>query len=224
MQNHEHRLLQAQSLPWPALNACRKLATVRNASLIFKEHDYTSGDGMQTSIFGPVFWTAIHLVSFNYPVHPTEEQKRQYKEWLDATGNVLPCVHCRTNFQGNMKKAKENFKRNMEAANKSHDADDCFASRDTFSRFCFELHQEVNRATGKDTNHSFEVVRDIYEGFRACCHAKPQDSPLKPGIEKGCIVERHRGTGGRCVLRVVPTSHVGEGLSVSAHCRGFVED
>lgn len=41
----------------------------------FTEEDYKSGDGMQTAIFGPVFWTAIHLVSFNYPLNPTNEQK-----------------------------------------------------------------------------------------------------------------------------------------------------
>ena len=198
---------------WPAHKACRALATVRNASLIFSEEDYRSGDGMQTSIFGPVFWTAIHLVSFNYPVTPSVEQKKQYEEWFNATGNVLPCVHCRNNFQRNVTDAKEKMKRLLEI-------EDCFASRHNFSRFCFELHEVVNRATGKESNHTFDCVRDLYEGFRACCHTNPQNSPAKPGIEMGCVKERHRGTGGKCVLQIVPTSHAGEGLSVSTDCRG----
>ena len=37
----------------------------------FNKQDYESGDGMLTSVWGPLFWHSIHTMSFNYPVRPT---------------------------------------------------------------------------------------------------------------------------------------------------------
>ena len=42
---------------------------------VFKKNDFLSGDGFMVSVWGPIFWTAIHTVSFNYPIEPTEEDK-----------------------------------------------------------------------------------------------------------------------------------------------------
>ena len=38
---------------------------------VFKKNDFYSGDGMVTKIWGPVAWTLLHTISFNYPVNPT---------------------------------------------------------------------------------------------------------------------------------------------------------
>ena len=47
----------------------------QHKSSIFSHEDYNSGDGMLTSVWGPVFWFFLHTMSFNYPVKPTEENK-----------------------------------------------------------------------------------------------------------------------------------------------------
>ena len=43
---------------------------------IFKNKDFTSGDGMLTSVWGPSFWHVLHTISFNYPVEPTKEDNK----------------------------------------------------------------------------------------------------------------------------------------------------
>lgn len=165
---------------------------------------------MQTAIFGPVFWTAIHLVSFNYPVEPTEEQKVQYKNWLLAMGDVLPCRHCR-----------DNFGTNVSAALGDADFDSVFESRDVFSRFCYDLHEVVNLMLKKpQCKYSFNEVRDMYEGFRSRCLTKEQEAKLlQSHKEMGCLHEKHTGTKAKCVLQVVPRDINCEGLSVADECR-----
>ena len=177
---------------------------------MFTREDFMSGDGMQTAIWGPVFWTSIHLVSFNYPVGPNDESVRtQYKEWLLATGKVLPCRYCR-----------ENFNKNLEAALRGRTLDDVLLSRDSFSRFCYDLHEEVNRMLNKPTTRSFEEVRDMYEGFRSRCLTTEQERELlRAQSEKGCVVEKHVGTKGKCKISIVPRDEVCEGLSVAEQCQ-----
>ena len=181
--------------PWPAeLRIQRNKPVLSDDGFNFSEEDYMSGDGIQTAIFGPVFWAAIHMVSFNYPVHPTAQQKQDYKDWLLATGNVLPCKYCR-----------DNFTKNIEAAGLH--CSDVFASRATFSRFCYDLHAEVNRMLGKPTPMSFEAVRDMYEGFRSRCLTSAQKRRLEEEKkELGCVAPAHDGTKGKCVISIIPRS------------------
>ena len=47
--------------------------------LIYNKKDYYSGDGMLTSIWGPAIWHYLHVISFNYPVTPTNLQKKNIK-------------------------------------------------------------------------------------------------------------------------------------------------
>lgn len=193
-------------MTWPAERAAQ---WVRGAQSTFSEDDYKSGDGMQTAIFGPIFWTAIHLVSFNFPVDPTPEQRARYKAWLLATGNVLPCRHCR-----------ENFTENIRSALKGRALDDVFESRDSFSRFCYELHEKVNEMLNKSANPTFEDIRSMYEGFRSRCLTPLEEaSLLKTQTEKGCVQEKHAGTKGKCILHIVPRDTECEALSVSSECK-----
>lgn len=190
---------------WSSEAAVRQLGVYRGKRSTFTDDDYMSNDGMQTAIFGPLFWSAIHMVSFNYPVHPTDEQKTAYREWLMATGNVLPCRYCR-----------ENFEENVRHVSTPNDYD----SRDTFSRFCYRLHKKVNDMLKKETTCSFEDVRDMYEGFRSRCLTSEQKTQLeKEKKELGCVVPKHDGTKGKCVIAVVPRDTVIDTFRVDENCR-----
>ena len=46
-------------------------------SIIFKNDDYNSNDGILTSIWGPPLWHFLHSMSFNYPNKPTKLQKKK---------------------------------------------------------------------------------------------------------------------------------------------------
>ena len=44
----------------------------------YTPEDYKSGEGMLTTVWGPSLWHFLHIMSFNYPNEPTNDQKKQY--------------------------------------------------------------------------------------------------------------------------------------------------
>ena len=171
---------------------------------VFSREAYDSSDGMQTSIWGPLFWTVLHLTSFNYPVHPTTQQKEDYCVWLLSMGKVLPCRYCR-----------ENFPRNLRAAGFGPTV---FRDRESFSRFVYELHNCVNRMLNKRVSLSYETIRDRYEGFRSRCLTQKQKNEIVG--ERGCVNEMYEGTKGKLCIQVVPVyARVDTGLVVDERCR-----
>jgi Erv1 / Alr family len=68
---------------------------------VFTEDDYSSNDGMMTSIFGPATWHLLHCISFNYPETPTEFEKDEYMSFVLSLRNILPCGKCRINLEKN---------------------------------------------------------------------------------------------------------------------------
>ena len=203
--------------PWKALGHARRLRRGHAPSAPAPPSggaDYNSREGMMTAIWGPMFWSAIHMVSFNYPPEPTPEQRAAYREWLLATGRVLPCRYCRENFEANL--ATAGF------------GDAALESRDAFSRFCYRLHCVVNEMLGKPNAISFEQVRDRHEAFRAAgCAAAAADADddddtpagAPPPREKGCVRPLHDRVKGRCLIRIVPQSHEGPSVAVAPECR-----
>ena len=76
-------------------------------------------------------------------------------------------------------------------------------SRATFSRYVYDLHELINDMLGKQSNLTYEMVRDRYEHFRArCVRDVKMLKPVKKD-EKGCV-EPLYGQKTKCVLRIVP--------------------
>ena len=40
----------------------------------------------------------MHSVSFNYPEHPTEQQRKDYIDFFRVIGKVVPCPSCGTHY------------------------------------------------------------------------------------------------------------------------------
>ena len=152
----------------------------------FSKKDAASGDGMLTTVWGPSLWHTLHTMSFNYPVAPTPDHKRQYRAFILNLVNVLPCKYCRENLKSNFKKLPLTFKR-ME-------------SRDTFSRYVYELHELVNRMLKKKSGLTYCEVRERYEHFRARCTL---DDPKVKAAEKGCT-EPLYGKKAKGVILILP--------------------
>jgi hypothetical protein len=162
---------------------------------VFSKKDYESGDGMMTKIWGPAMWHYLHTMSFNYPVEPTKEQKIHYRDFVLNLRNVLPCKYCRMNLANNLKK-KPLMMCHMK-------------SRETFSRYIYELHETVNRMLNKKSNLTYCEVRERYENFRSrCTEEKPKVFTFKKTTtrrkkEKGCT-EPLYGKKAKCVINIVP--------------------
>ena len=178
---------------------------------VFSDQDFLSGDGFLTTVWGPPMWHYLHTMSFNYPVKPTAEDKRNYRSFILSLQNVLPCKYCRDNL-------KTNFK--------NHPLRAChLANRDAFSRYVYELHEIVNKLLGKTSGLSYCDVRERYEHFRARCTDDPNPRILKAANsktrkgtkEKGCT-EPLYGMDSKCVLKIVPQNAPTETLSIDKQC------
>jgi hypothetical protein len=71
-------------------------------------------------------------------------------------------------------------------------------SRETFSRYIYELHEVVNSMLGKKSGLSYSEVRETYEHFRARCGGDTT-------TETGCVVP-YQGKKKKYILRIVPQS------------------
>ncbi len=174
---------------------------------IFSEKDFGSGDGMLTSVWGPSIWHFLHTISFNYPVNPTKEDKKHYMEFVKGLLYVLPCKFCRINLKKNFRALPLTM--------------DTMSSRETFSRYIYNLHEHINKMLNKQSNLTYEDVRERYEHFRARCLIKTkknrEKSKKKSRKEKGCIKPLH-GTKSKCVLRIIPQSSATKSFEIDKKC------
>ena len=108
------------------MSRTRKNINTRNKTKrVFSKKDFSSGDGFLVSVWGPLQWTFLHIMSFNYPVNPTPEDKKHYRDYVLNLQHVLPCKYCRMNLKNNFKKKPLQM---------------CdMASRETFSRYIYPI-------------------------------------------------------------------------------------
>jgi len=177
---------------------------------VFTKKDYNSGDGMLTSVWGPPMWHYLHTMSFNYPVNPSDEDKKHYKDFILNLQHVLPCKYCRINLANNFKKKPIQM---------------CdMASRETFSRYVYDLHEVVNKMLQKKSNLTYCQVRERYEHFRSrCTEEKPhvftfkKTKTLKNKKEKGCT-EPLYGKKAKCIINIVPQEDRSATLKIDQKC------
>lgn len=171
-----------------SLLATRKKKKKKSINLTFGDLEYRNNNGMVTTIWGPAMWHFLHTMSFNYPVEPTPFQKHMYMKFVKSLVHVLPCGKCRKNLRTNFQKKPLRM--------------EDMKSRETFSKYIFELHEVVNNMLEKPSGLSYEQVRDTYEHFRARCHTSSSSS----SSEKGCTEPVYKGKKPQCILQIVPKS------------------
>lgn len=54
---------------------------------------------MDTKRWGPSGWKLLHLISFQYPNKPSNEQKKNIKEFYELLIYLLPCKYCRASIK-----------------------------------------------------------------------------------------------------------------------------
>jgi len=133
---------------------------------VYTRKHYDSNDGMLTTVWGPSTWHLLHTMSFNYPVNPTCDDKRNYRDFVLNLQNVLPCGKCRKNLKKNFKKLPFLWK-HME-------------SRYTFSKYVYNLHEVVNKMLNKQSGLTYNDVRERYEHFRARCSQSSKENVGSP--------------------------------------------
>ena len=120
--------------------------------------DDSKTNGLITKIWGPHFWEVLHFVSFGYPLEPTPDNKKDYKEFYLSVRNVLPCRYCRESYSDFILK---------EDRTKLTDKD--LENRDSLTRWVYKLHERVNEKIGIHYKTTYEDVFNKYETLRAKC-------------------------------------------------------
>lgn len=206
-----------------------------NKKPVFTKKHYLSNDGMLTTVWGPSTWHLLHTMSFNYPVNPTCDDKRNYRNFILSLQDVLPCGKCRKNL-------RENFKKHP--LNLSH-----MESRSTFSLYIYKLHEIINKMLGKKSGLTYGDVRERYEHFRSRCnksieelkqeHEDAKNKSEKVAIpevgtsvgidsfsgktteefrmEKGCT-EPLYGEKAKCILKIVPDNTPCDTFDIDEKC------
>jgi len=180
---------------------------------IYSKKDYDAGDGMLTTVWGPGLWHYLHTMSFNYPINPTTEERKHYKDFVTNLQYVLPCKYCRINLKTNFKTlpiTMEDMK-----------------NRESFSRYIYELHELINRMLHKKSNLSYCDVRERYEHFRARCteeklklfkkEKQNKTRKARKDTEKGCT-EPLYGKKSKCILKIVPQGEKGSTFQMDKKC------
>lgn len=169
---------------------------------VFGNKDFNSADGMLTAVWGPGLWHTLHTMSFNYPIHPTHTQKLDYFNYLKSLQKVLPCKYCRENYEKNIMSAGFNT--------------GIFDNRMKFSKFIYDLHNEVNIMLGKKKFLTFDKVRVRYEHFRSRCLEK--DKGKRAGYEDGCTDPLY-GLKSKCIIKIVPKDKKESTFQIDPKCK-----
>ena len=168
----------------------------RKRKRIYSSNHYNSGDGMLTSVWGPSLWHFLHLMSFNYPVNPTHQDKKHYRDFIASLQYVLPCGYCRENFRRNMRMLPLTY---LDLKNRS-----------SFSKYIYNLHEVINNMLGKKSELNYMDMREQYEHFRSRCTKEKTKQGMKRKTrkrkkEKGCT-EPLYGKKSKCIIKIVPQS------------------
>lgn len=177
------------------------------SSSVYTKDDYNSNDGMMTSIWGASMWHFLHTMSFNYPVNPSSDDKRKYRNFILSLVDVLPCKYCRDNLEKNFKLLPLTMDR--------------MKNREAFSRYVYELHEVVNQMLKKKSGLSYDDVRDRYEHFRSKCVIEKEKICIKTKSKKkshkGCTKPFY-GKKSKCVMKIVPHDEKCETFQISKKC------
>lgn len=204
-----------------------RTSSKKTRKVMYSKREFNSGDGMLTTVWGPSLWHSLHTISFNYPVEPTKEDKKHYRDFIHSLCYVIPCKYCRLNLRNNFKSLPL----------KMSD----MKSRDTFSRYIYNLHELVNKMLKKRSGLTYNDVRKRYEHFRARCNSgTPKDVWSKKTIkkqaratikqstrertrknknhEKGCTEPLYEGSKSKCIIKIVPQESSGETFQMDKKC------
>ena len=142
-------------------------------------------NGMVTAIWGPSAWFFLHIITFNYPINPTEDDKLNYYNFFYNLQFILPCGKCRINYQKNIN--EEDTKLSLST----------FNDRETLKMWLYKLHNKVNLLTHKNVNIRFDEVNKKYEQYRAIC-----DSSNK--LHVGCTTPQYKKLNGKtCEIKII---------------------
>ena len=87
--------------------------------------------GMSPAVWGPIFWSTMHIVSLGYSRTPTEDEKRAATQFYESLAYVIPCPICKEHYRHFLKEIPPTV---------DH--------RDALIQWVFTIHNKVNEQLG----------------------------------------------------------------------------
>ena len=112
---------------------------------------------MSTKIWGPPMWTSLHTISFSYPLNPTIQDKKNYKQYFTLIGDMLPCIIC-----------KQSYKEFIKSGETKLD-DAVMYNKDTLTKWLYHLHNKVNFKLGVDYGVTYDDICKKYNSYIVSC-------------------------------------------------------
>lgn len=104
-------------------------------------------DNISPNVWGPALWQTSYLITYAYPVNPTQEDKTAMINWFGQYKKILPCERCRYNFTNHLAKYPLD--------------DKALANKYTLMQWLVNMNNEVNKMTGKPSI----TLNDAYEKY-----------------------------------------------------------
>ena len=161
--------------------------------------DNDSNNGFSGEIWGSALWFIMHIISFNYPIKPTNSNIMHYYSFFKNIQNILPCSVCR-------KHLKETYKKHPLTAK-------VFKNRKSLTKYIYNLHNIINTQLNKKNIISFDDIINFYENLRSRC--------IKNKITKEtseCNNPVFEGIKSRSIIRIIPRNDKCESLKISNQC------
>jgi len=102
------------------------------------------------SAWGPRCWELLHAITFSYPQKPSQATQRAALNFFNSLPLLLPCIECGEHCKQKIKENPPDVR-----------------SRDTLSRWCVNLHNEVNKMLRKSAM-SYDTAKGIYNNKNSC--------------------------------------------------------
>lgn len=100
---------------------------------------------MNQNIWGRHLWFFLHTLTLNYPLDPTQDDKKNITALLNALKTLIPCSVCRKHYEQNIAEYEPELD-----------------NREKFFKWMVDLHNVVNGYTGRRA-WSYDEVLKYYE-------------------------------------------------------------
>ena len=94
--------------------------------------------------WGDAYWKMSHYITFAYPDSPTQEDKFTVKTHFNNLRHILPCENCRGHYSKYLISTPL--------------TDDILSSRYKLIKWLVDLHNDVNKRTGKKEYSLDEII------------------------------------------------------------------
>ena len=110
---------------------------------------------MDTRFWGPSGWKLLHLITYNYPINPTYQEKQDYGLFFNSLKYILPCKYCRNSLNKFYKQLP---------------IEEHLASKETLTLWLYKIHNKVNNKLRKQgllkvSNPKKSEIDVIYESM-----------------------------------------------------------